>query len=101
MKQSGICQIVQINRTFLNDILQKQLADLHNMIYKKEGKYCLIHIYKWYFVVKIVLTYCEKKCSSFREKILKLVAQDLEFAKFLRSLEHTPTVSLFLLPYAI
>ena len=23
----------------------------------------------WYFVIKIVLTYCEKKCSSDREKI--------------------------------
>ena len=26
---------------------------------------------KWYFVPKIVLTYCEKKCSSDREKLLK------------------------------
>ena len=25
----------------------------------------------WYFVSKIVLTYCKKKCSSDREKIYK------------------------------
>jgi hypothetical protein len=29
----------------------------------------LIYLGKWYFVTKIVLTYCEKKCSSDREKI--------------------------------
>ena len=39
---------------------------------------------KWYFVTKIVLTYCEKNCSSDREKHLKLEG---EFAKILRSLE--------------
>ena len=27
---------------------------------------------KWYFVSKIVLTYCEKKCSSDREKTFKI-----------------------------
>ena len=42
---------------------------------------------QWYFVTKIVLTYCEKKCSSGREKLLKFEADDQEFAKFLRSLE--------------
>ena len=42
----------------------------------------------WYFVTKIVLTYCEKKCSRDREKLLKLEAEGREFAKFLRSLEH-------------
>ena len=44
---------------------------------------------KWYyFVTKIVLTYCEKKnCSSDREKLLKFEAEGREFAKFLRSLE--------------
>ena len=41
----------------------------------------------WYFVTKIVLTYCEKNCSSDREKLLKFEAEDREFAKFLRSLE--------------
>ena len=34
----------------------------------------------WYFVTKIVLTYCEKK-------VLKFEAEGREFAKFLRSLE--------------
>ena len=41
----------------------------------------------WYFVSKIVLTYCEKKCSSDGQKILKFKAEGREFAKFLRSLE--------------
>ena len=43
---------------------------------------------KWYFVNKIVLTYCEKKkCSSDREKLLKFKAEGREFSKILRSLE--------------
>ena len=36
----------------------------------------------WYFVTKIGLTYCEKKCSSDREKLLKFEAEGREFAKF-------------------
>ena len=42
---------------------------------------------KWYFVTEIVLTYCEKKISSDREKLLKFEAEGREFAKILRSLE--------------
>ena len=42
---------------------------------------------KWYFVTKIVLTYCGKNCSSDREKLLKFEAEGREFAKNLRSLE--------------
>ena len=42
---------------------------------------------KWYFVTKIVLAYCEKKCSSDREKLLKFEAEGQDFAKFLRPLE--------------
>ena len=42
---------------------------------------------KWYFVTKIVLTYCEKNCFSEREKLLKFEDEGLEFAKILRSLE--------------
>ena len=42
---------------------------------------------KWYFVTKIVLTCCEKKCSSDRETLLKFEAEGRESAKFLRSLE--------------
>ena len=47
-----------------------------------------VHRYKWYFVTKIVLTYCEKK-MSYRdgEKLLKCEAVGREFVKFLRSLE--------------
>ena len=41
----------------------------------------------WYFVTKIVLTYCEKNWSSDREKCLKYEAEGQEFAKVLRSLE--------------
>ena len=43
--------------------------------------------FKWYFVTKIVPTYCEKNCSSDRKKLLKFEAEGREFAKFLRSLE--------------
>ena len=42
---------------------------------------------QWYFVTKIVLTYCEKKNSSDREKLLKFEVEGQEFAKFWRSLE--------------
>ena len=42
---------------------------------------------KWYYVTKIVLTYCEKKYSGVREKLLKFDAEGREFAKCLRSLE--------------
>ena len=43
---------------------------------------------EWYFVTRIVLTYCEKNCSSDREKLLKFEAEGREFSKILRSLEH-------------
>ena len=43
--------------------------------------------HNWYFVTKIVLTYCEKKLFFDREKLLKFEAEGREFAKFLRSLE--------------
>ena len=42
---------------------------------------------QWYFVAKIVLTYCKKNCSSDREKLLKFEAEGQEFSKVLRSLE--------------
>ena len=38
----------------------------------------------WYFVTKTVLTYCEKNCSSDREKLLKFKAEGQEFAKSLK-----------------
>ena len=34
---------------------------------------------KWCFVTKIVLTYCEKKCSSDREKLLTFEAESGDF----------------------
>ena len=42
---------------------------------------------EWYFVTKIVLTYCEKKIVLVIEKNLKFEAEGREFAKILRSLE--------------
>ena len=42
----------------------------------------LLAIEKWYFVTKIVLTYCEKNCSSDREKLLKFESEGREFAEF-------------------
>ena len=42
---------------------------------------------KWYFVTKIVLTYCEKKKSSDQEKFLKFEAEGQEFSKNLRLLK--------------
>ena len=53
----------------------------------KKGIKCNIKKGKWYFVTKIVLTYCEKKRSSDREKLLKFEAEGREFTKFLRSQE--------------
>ena len=56
--------------------------------YQKQFLYCkFFQKTKWYFVIKIVLTYCEKKCSPDREKLLKLEAEGQEFTKFLRLLE--------------
>ena len=42
---------------------------------------------KWYFVTKIVLTNCEKKCFNDREKLLKFKAEGQELANLLISLE--------------
>ena len=42
----------------------------------------------WYFVTKIVQTYCEKKnVLVIKKKLLKFKAEGGEFTKFLRSLE--------------
>ena len=41
----------------------------------------------WYFVPKIVLTFCEKKCSSDWEKLLKFESEGREFANILRLLD--------------
>ena len=42
----------------------------------------------WYFVTKIVLTYCDKKIVLLIEKnVCKFEAEGREFAIFLRSLE--------------
>ena len=51
-------------------------------------KFCHSEKKEWYFVTKIVLTYCEKKnVLEIEKKILKFEAEGREFAKNLRSLE--------------
>ena len=43
---------------------------------------------KWYFVTKIVLTYCEKIIVLvIEEKLMNFKAEGGEFAKFVRALE--------------
>ena len=44
---------------------------------------------KWYFVTKIVLTYCEKKNSSDREKLLKFEAEGREFLRSVKQFIQT------------
>ena len=44
-------------------------------------------IQQWYFVTKIVLTYCDKKIVLIEKKLLKFETEGQEFAKFLRSVE--------------
>ena len=44
-------------------------------------KYYVVVFQKWYFITKIVLIYCEKKCSSDEEKLLKIKAEGREFPK--------------------
>ena len=52
------------------------------------SKDATIFFKNWYFVTKIVLTYCKKKkCSSDREHFLKFEAEGLQFGNFLRSPE--------------
>ena len=46
---------------------------------KQHMKFKVNYFQKWYFVTKIVLTYCEKKLD--REKTLKFEAEGREFAK--------------------
>ena len=52
-----------------------------------EEKCLTMMIKEWYFVTKIVLTYCEKKCPSDQENVLKFKAEGQKFEIFLRSLE--------------
>ena len=48
----------------------------------------LFYIWRnWYFVTKIVLTYCEKKMFQWLRKTSIFVGEGREFAKILRSLE--------------
>ena len=60
-----------------------QKLTFHCYFWPIEGWNIHSKIRKWYFVAKIVLTYC----SSDLEKLLKFEAEGREFAKFLRSLE--------------
>ena len=42
---------------------------------------------EWYFVTKIVLTYCEKKWFHWLKKLMKFEAEGWEFSKIFGSLE--------------
>ena len=42
---------------------------------------------KWYFVFKIVLTYCEKNSSIDQEKLLQLIGLQSQIFKIMRSLK--------------
>ena len=53
-----------------------------------ENLYCALD---WYFVTKIVLTYCEKNGSSDREKLL-IEIRGQEYLKILRSPKFIQTV---------
>ena len=53
-----------------------------NLRFKHDKKSKKVKRILWYFVTKIVQTYCEKKkCSCDREQILKFDAESPEFAK--------------------
>ena len=56
-------------------------AEFVQVINFQRSLFCFLS-YQWYFVSKIVLAYCEKNCSSEREKVLKFEAEGQEFAKF-------------------
>ena len=55
-------------------------AVILNAVHKKSNFLSVLSL-KWYFVPNIVLTYFEKNCYSDQEKLLKLKAEDREFAK--------------------
>ena len=69
--------------------LQRKLQMKDAEIAKQERELHKLRVSKWYFVTKIVLTYCtvRKNYCSDRDKLLKLKAEGREFAKCLRSLE--------------
>ena len=45
-----------------------QIGPISKMLKQLHNTKCTTKFQKWYFVTKIVLTYCEKNCSSDREK---------------------------------
>ena len=51
--------------------------------------------HEWYFVTKIVLTYCEKNFPSDREKLLKFEAEGREFTNSERSEQFLVTECVF------
>ena len=54
-----------------------------------QSSYASLFYNHWYFVSKIVLTMCKKKCCCDWEKLLKFESEDQEFTKILRSLEQS------------
>ena len=55
---------------------------------------------EWYFVTKIVLTYCEKKLFQILRKILKFEAEGREFAKSALKVRKTKIKEFFLFFYS-
>ena len=61
----------------------QKLIELQNNLPLKD--YVIDEIFKnWYFVTKIVLTYCDKKCSNDQETFLKFKDEGREFAKIVQ-----------------
>ena len=85
-QNKGRKQELHANR--LRDV--RKLVDTNRLILNEvqESVKCTVrYVVHWYFVSKIVLTYCGKNCSSKREKLLKFEAKGREFARFVRSLK--------------
>ena len=63
--QFGTISIHKVEFLWVCWFKAKNLVNFVSLLWKLVNPYC----HKWYFVTKIVLTYCEKKCSSNRENL--------------------------------
>ena len=83
-------RIFPAQKAFLTRLIRIKTAFLSCLCFHEEHFFLILenymqtvqfHLQQGYFVTKIVLTYCEKNCSSEREKLLKFKAEGQEFAK--------------------
>ena len=61
--------------SFLGGTKKKEHLNLRALTFKTFKSDVFVNLetlQKWYFVTKIVRTYCEKKCSSDRDKLCRL-----------------------------